>query len=163
MLFHPHVFHCLILKGVFIPPLYFWFLYCFFNAFLLDGLGVFAHHTTRKKFPFRLFHWTKSYSSDMHIDWDSVLSKRATYLLWPTCFWRIFGTKASHWPPQRNKLHPQKSPAGHSTVVTSRVVTVSRYFCWWHFLSNGICVAKQELEFFTVFFSNIDIVFLMKK
>lgn len=77
-LFHPHVFHCLIPKDVFIPPLCFWFLYCFFHVFLLDGLGVFAHHTAWKKFPFRLCHWTKSYSSDMHTDWNSVLSKRAT-------------------------------------------------------------------------------------
>lgn len=74
----------------------------FFHAFLLDGLGVFAYHTAWKNFPFRLFHWTKSYTSDMHTDWKSILSKRTMYLLHRAYFWRIFATKTSNWPPQRN-------------------------------------------------------------
>lgn len=67
----------------------------FFSCLSSWWVGCFCtSHSLKKKIPFRLFHWTKSYSSDMHTDWNSILSKRATQLLQRTYFRRIFVTTA---------------------------------------------------------------------
>lgn len=73
----------------------------FFIPFFLMG-WVLVHITRLEKISPSLFHWTKSYSSDMHTNWNSVLSETATCLLRRTYFWRVFGTKTSDLPPQRN-------------------------------------------------------------
>jgi len=76
------------------------FLLCFSCLFFLMG-QVFLHITVWKKIiTFRLFSWTKFCSSDMHIDWNSVLSKRMTYLLWETIFHFWMGQRPQtslHW------------------------------------------------------------------
>lgn len=78
-------------------------LLCFFLPCLSSWwVGWFCTSHSLKNSPFGLFHWTKSYSSDMHSDWNSLLSKRATYLLRGTYFGRIWGTKASDGLSQKS-------------------------------------------------------------